>query len=148
MRKNKKVPLIIEPHPDDYKGYEFITLIKYNDSHSLNIIDNVVKKKIMAYVLDLCNPVNIPEEEVIELAEDWHTNYSEDIPISIYFSKMGHTHKMCKILRCFPLDYVTRVIGPLPEFPMTGPMKIRKRKRKHIPANLPFQDKTRKRRGL
>ena len=30
-------PLIVEEHPKDYTGYEFITLIKYNDQNYLTI---------------------------------------------------------------------------------------------------------------
>jgi hypothetical protein len=46
------------------------------------------------------------------------------------------TNEVQGILRAYPIDYVTRVIGPLPQFDMEGPIKVRKRKRKDIPSGV------------
>lgn len=133
---SKKYPLIVEDHPDDYNGYAFITLIQYNDDNNLTIVDNSSKKFIDCYVLDFCQTVGIDEEFVISVADQWYTNNREDYPISIEFSKLGITGNMSKLLRSFSIDFVSRVIGPLPHFPMSGVMKVRKRKRKPVPNGV------------
>lgn len=138
---NKQIPLIVEPYPEDYTGYKFITLIRYNDINYLNIVDNVINNTINSYVLDLCSPNNIKEEYIIDIAHDWFSNNYSKYPISLEFSKRGLGDEFGKIFRSFPLDYVTRVIGILPEFKMTS-YKIRKRKKKNIPNGIEFIDKT------
>jgi hypothetical protein len=140
-----KFPLIVEPHPEDYKGYEFITLIKYNDETFLNIVDNVCNKQIITYVLDFCKPSNVPEELVIETARNWFYNNRSNYPISIEFSRVGIAKETSKILRSFAIDYVSRVIGPLPDYVMSGPAKVKKRKRKPIPKNMEYINKSSRR---
>ena len=139
---NKQIPLVIEPYPDDYDGYKFITLIRYNDSNTLNIIDNVVNGSINTYVLDLCSPSFVEEERIIEVAYDWFESDRIRHPISVEFSRLGLADEFGKIFRTFPIDYVARVIGPLPEYRMTGAYKIRKRKKKNVPENIEIIRKT------
>lgn len=139
-----KYPLIVESHPENYTGYDFITLIKYNDTNYLNIIDNVCNKQIITYVLDLCGPSNVNEELIINIAQKWFAENHNNYPISIEFSKLNMSAQTSSILRYFPIDYVTRVIGPLPEYNMAGPFKVKKRKRKLIPKNMEYINKTSK----
>lgn len=136
----KNFPLTIESYPDDYDGYEFITLIRYNDENFLNIVDNVINNSIITYVLDLCPQHNVNEEAIINIAYEWYTTNRNEYPISIEFNKRGMSIEASKILKCFPIDYVSRVIGPLPEYKMKGVYKIRRRKRKVIPAGMHFVD--------
>lgn len=137
MKKlSQKHPLIVEAHPEDYDGYEFITLIRYNDINYLTIVDNTDKKFINCYVLDLCKTVDIQEDTVIEIAEQWYDSSREKYPVSIEFSKRNITEDMSKILRSFSIEFVTRVIGPLPHFNMKGTVKVRKRKRKPLPDGV------------
>jgi hypothetical protein len=131
-----KYPLIIESHPAEYDGYDFITLIQYNDVSHLTIVDNSDKKFIDCYVLDLCAPTGVKEDFVIEVAQHWYDENRDSHPISVEFSKMGATGDVCKILRTFSIDFVTRVIGPLPHFVMKGTSKVRKRKRKPVPDGV------------
>ena len=140
-RISNKYPLIVEAHPEDYDGYDFITLIRYNDVSHLTIIENTDKKFINCYVLDLCKTVEIKEELIIETAQHWHENNSSDYPISIEFSKLGMTDIVSKIQRSFSIDFVTRVIGPLPQFNMKGKVKVRKRKRKPLPDGVKIVQK-------
>jgi hypothetical protein len=133
---SKKFPLIVEPHPSDYDGYDFITLIRFNDESFLSIIDNVTKKYIYGYVIDYCGPEGFDEETLIQVAFEWFSSNGDRYPISIEFSKRGLQAEAESILRAFPLDYVTRVIGPLPHFNMGGPSKVRKRKRKDLPKGM------------
>jgi len=133
---SKKFPLVVEQHPDDYEGYKFITLIRFNDASSLNIVDNVSKKYIHAYVIDLCDPEGYDEDKLIQTAYEWYNTNSTRFPLSIELSRRNMTNEVQGILRAYPIDYVTRVIGPLPQFDMEGPIKVRKRKRKDIPSGV------------
>ncbi len=134
MRKSQySVPLIVEPHPSDYNGYRFITLIRYNDDNTLNIVDNIINKQIHTYVLDLCGPEEVNEQEFIKIASQWYSadNYKQ-YPLSVEFSRIGYSHISNKILRVFPVDYITRIIGPITEYPMSGYEKCRKRKKRSL----------------
>jgi hypothetical protein len=137
MKKiSNKYPLIVEDHPEDYDGYEFITLIRHNDVNYLTIVDNTDKKFISCYVLDLCKTVGIEENTVIDIVQKWYNTSKDSYPISIEFSKLGLTNDVSKILKSFSIDFVTRVIGPLPHFTMKGTIKVRKRKRKSVPDGV------------
>jgi hypothetical protein len=136
MKKIKQPKLIRENHPESYKGYKFITLIKYNGETYLNIVDNVVNNNIVAYVIDLCNSAEVDELKLIEIADNWFSNNKDKHPFSIELSRKGLSNYFNKILRNFPIDYVTRVIGPLPEFNMGGPKKIKRKKKKSISKNI------------
>jgi hypothetical protein len=138
---SQKHPLIVEAHPDDYEGYEFITLIRYNDVNYLTIVDNTDKKFINCYVLDFCKTVDLKEDVIIDIAERWYEDSRDAYPVSIEFSKLGITEDMSKILRSFTMDFVTRVIGPLPFFSMKGTIKVRKRKRKPVPEGVKIVQK-------
>lgn len=142
MRKNSlSVPLIVEPHPSSYSGYPFITLIQYNDNKLLSIADNVINGTISAYVLDYCGPSGIKEEALIELAAGWHSSGRyKKVPVSIEISRLGLSHAFNFVYRAFPIDFVSRVIGPLPEYKMSGVSKIRRRKRKPLPPGVQYED--------
>ncbi len=141
MRKNNQFPLVAETHPENYKGYEFITLIQFNDENFLVVVDNLYNDQIIAYVLDYCGPANVDEEKLISIVNGWHETSRSKYPVSIQFSRLGIAEEMSKIRRLFPVDFVSRVIGPLPEFNMGGPSKIKKRKKKSIPKGIEFIDK-------
>jgi uncharacterized protein YcsI (UPF0317 family) len=138
MKKNKNntTTLIIEEHPENYNGYEFITLIRYNDKNFLTIVDNVIDNSIIVYVLDFCSQLSITEEAVVTIANEWYENNRTNYPISIEFSKRFLGDEMSKILREFNTDFITRVIGPTYSFPMSGNRKIRRRKKKPLPAEV------------
>ncbi len=141
MKKHPAVPLITEPHPDGYNGYPFLTLIRYNDENHLNIIDNVVNKQIIGYNLDLCAAAGIDELAVVKLAAEWfYSERHKKIPLSIEFSRLGYASQMSTIIRCYPTEFVTRVIGPLPEYKMSGVFKSKKKKKKPIPPEIEFRD--------
>ncbi len=130
-------PLIVEPHPVDYQGYPFITLIQYRKEHSLTIVDNADDKVIKLYVLDMCGPSQVNEELLVTVAHDWYTSGEyERCPVSIAFSRAGVASEAMKIYRSFNLDFVTRVIGPLPKFEMKKGRSIKRRRRKPIPQGV------------
>lgn len=137
-RRNKAnaAPLIIEEHPSDYDGYPFITLIQQHASHVLAIIDNVDDKKMRAFVLDLCGPAGVDEERVIGVAAEWYEGSSAQYPISFEFSKRRMSQEVSVLLRTFNIDFVTRVIGPMPRFPMTSAPTVRRRRRKPLPEGV------------
>lgn len=136
INRSAAVPLIIEPYPKDYTGLPFLTLIQFRKQPMLVIVDNVDAKLIRAYVLDLCGPLHVKEEDVVLVAAEWFDNNRDKFPLSIEFSRRGMTEETSKIYRTFDVDYVSRVIGPTPEFPM-GPVKsVKRRRRKPIPAGM------------
>lgn len=135
-RKSNHVPLIVEPHPDDYNGYPFITLIQYRDNHELTVIDNANEKNITAFVLDRCSPEGLNEETVISIIAEWYDKGPVNHPLSFEFSKLGISGMMSSILRTYNIDFVTRVIGPLPQFNMTENKTVRRRRRKQLPSGI------------
>jgi hypothetical protein len=144
-RKTKNdCPLIIEPHPPEYDGYPFITLIQYsNDQELLTIIDNSNNKSIAAFVLDLCGPEKINEQHLIDIASEWYyTGHKDEYPLSIEFSRREISKEMSKIFRIYTIDFVTRVIGPLPVFNMTDKPKIKRRRRKGLPKGIAIRTKS------
>lgn len=135
-KKNNHVPLIVEPHPEDYDGYEFITLIKYRDRHVLTVVDNATDKSIGTYVLDLCTPEGLNEEAVITVISEWYETSNARYPVSIEFSRRGITEEMSKIYRSFSTDFVMRVIGPLPRFNMTEVKNVRRRRKRAVAPGI------------
>ncbi len=105
------------------------------------IVDNVDEKNIDAYVLDLCGPENVNEEKLIEVVYPWWNDRRYDFPVSFEFSRLGITNQVSRIFRSFHIEYVTRVIGPLPLFEMDEATKIRRRKRKSIPPGMEVHNK-------
>ncbi len=139
--RGNPIPLIVENHPEEYDGYPFITLIQYRKDHFLTIIDNSTPKQIKSYVLDLCGPSRVNEELVIEIASDWWNKHREYYPLSFEFSKKGLTRQMSSIYRSFNIEYVTRIIGPLPKFEMQEVQSVKRRKRKGIPKGMKINNK-------
>lgn len=129
-------PLIIEPHPKEYVGYPFITLLQFKQSHILCIIDNADNNNIHAYVLDMCGAAGIDEETLINIADFWYKNNSTKYPLAIELSKRGLTKSAQQIYKTFSTEYVSRVIGPLYTFPMLNVTKIKRRRKKQISPSL------------
>lgn len=130
------VPLIIEPHPKDYSGFPFVTLIQYRKQPMLVIVDNANSEVIRAFVLDLCGPERVDEELVIRAAQEWYATNKGNFPISIEFSRLGLTPVMTKIYRSLNVEYVSRIIGPVPKYPMDTVKSIKRRRRKPITAGV------------
>lgn len=134
--KKVAVPLIIESHPHDYTGFPFITLIQYRKQPMLAIIDNADEEVIRAFVLDLCGPEHVDEEMVIHAAAEWYSTNRHNFPISIEFSRRGLTPITSKIYRAMNIEFVSRVIGPVPKFPLSTVKSIKRRRRKAIPSGV------------
>lgn len=134
--KKVAVPLIIETHPHDYTGFPFITLIQYRKQPMLAIIDNADDEVIRAFVLDLCGPEHVDEEMLIHAAAEWYATNRNNFPISIEFSRRGLTPLTSKIYRALNIEFVSRVIGPVPKFPFSTVKSIKRRRRKAIPSGV------------
>lgn len=139
IKGNSEFPITVEDYPVDYNGYNFITLIKYNDEVNLGIIDNVNKRHISAYCLDLCNPQGVSEKEVISIAQKWFVSNKEHYPVSVEFCKNGIEEITARIVKSYSIDYISRIIGPVFYFEMNNPIKTRKRKRKVPKDSAEFQ---------
>ena len=134
--KKKLVPLIIEPHPKDYTGFSFITLIQYRKHPMLVIIDNMTDELIQAYVLDLCGPEGVTEESIIMIVAEWFEHNKSNYPISIEFAKRGLTAHMSKIYRTLNVEFISRIIGPINRFPMSSVRSIKRRRKKSLPDGI------------
>lgn len=139
--RGNPIPLIVEKHPPEYNGYPFITLLQYRDSQLLTIVDNVTDKHVRTYVLDYCGPAGIKEEQIINAASDWHSEHRDDYPVSFAFSRLGISGEIGKIYRTLNIEFVTRVIGPLPHFEMNEVHSIKRRRRKAIPLGMEVHKK-------
>lgn len=135
---NKKAaaPLIVEPHPKDYTGFPFITLIQYRKQPMLVIVDNADDEAVRAYVLDLCGPEHVDEEAIISVATEWYSANRASFPISIEFSRRGMTSVTSKVYRALSVEFVSRIIGPVPKYPMGTIKSIKRRRRKAIPTGI------------
>jgi hypothetical protein len=136
-KRGNPYPLIVEPHPDTYSGYPFITLVQYRKEHSLTVIDNADDKQIRAYVLDLCSPTGVSEELLITAAHEWfkEPDYGT-IPVSMAFARAGLGGQLAPVYRTMNTEFVTRVIGPLPMFDMEKVRSVKRRRRKPVPAGV------------
>lgn len=130
-RAKHSMPLIVEKHPDDYTGYPFITLIKFRQEHILTIVDNSDDKTLISYVLDDCGPAKVNEELLILIANEWH-NSGRRYPLSIELSKRGVNDHFSPILRTFSLEFVSRIIGPVPLYKMDQAIVVKRKRRKPI----------------
>lgn len=129
-------PLIIEPHPKDYVGLPFLTLIQYRKQPMLAIIDNITDDVIRAYVLDLCGPEQINEEHIIITAAEWYQQNRHNFPLSVEFSRRGLTPTTSKIYRSLNVDFISRIIGPVPKFPMDAVKSVKRRRRRALPPGV------------
>lgn len=131
---NKKYPLIIESHPETYSGYPFITLLVYGEEKILTIIDNHDNHNINAFVLDYCKIEKLDEDLIIKTAANWYYN-NRSCPVSIEFAKIDNLNTQ-KIYKSFNINYVKRIMGPLPKYNMEITKKIKRKKRKISDTNI------------
>jgi hypothetical protein len=134
MKKINK--LIPENYPDNYNGYKFISLIKFNQKSYISIIDNVISNNISAFILDECQTINVDEKKLILNAQEWFDAECKNIPFSIFLSRRNLLQEYSGIIKCFPVDFVSRVLGPLFTFNMNNPVKIKRKRKKDIPDNI------------
>lgn len=139
--RGNPLPLIVEKHPKNYDGYPFITLIQYRDQHLLGIVDNTTDKMIKAYILDLCGPTRVNEEQIINVANQWYMTAKDRYPLSFEFSKLGLSEEVKGIYRSYAVGFVTRIIGPLPRFEMGEVKSVKRRRRKPISSNMEVHNK-------
>lgn len=124
------VPLIIEDHPKQYKGFPFITYIQFHNSNVLAIVDNVHQKQLQCYVLDLCQPLEVDEKVLIEAAASWYNSSSHRLPLSVYLNQNGLGEVVAKVYRTYNIEFITRIVGPLFTYPITEVVVTRRKKRK------------------
>lgn len=141
------LPLKPEPHPENYSGYKFLSLVNFSDASFICIVDNVLNNEIVSYVLDLFPKVydqNVQELEIhlLEIAGDWFEKSRHKYPLSIEISRRGLSNVYSKILQRYPIDNVSRVIGPLPSYNMGAPIKIKKRKLKKLSSGITIVNNT------
>jgi hypothetical protein len=102
------------------------------DKPQIAIVDNIINDIIHAYVLDECQPANLNESEIVGYGKKWYEDFSHLIPFSVYLSR-NNIVEYSVIIKCFPIDYVSRILGPLFVFNMGNPTKIKRKRKKDIP---------------
>lgn len=135
-KRNNHAPLIIEPHPESYEGYEFITLIQYKEKSFLTIVNNATDKTVESYVLDLCGPEGINEEMIISIVAEWYDDEEKQYPVSIEFSRRNIVNETSRIFRTYNIDFITRVIGPLPKYNMTENISVKRKRKRPIDPGI------------
>lgn len=128
----KATPLIIEPHPAEYTGMPFITLIQYRKQPLLTIVDNIDNDNVRVFMLDLCGPEGVDSELILSVADDWYRTKKSLYPVSIEFSRAGIQHQTARLYRVLSVDFITRVIGPAPLYPMNTIKSTKRRRRKPL----------------
>lgn len=132
----RSFPFIIQNHPIEYTGYPFLSVIQYKNQHIISIIDNINKKTVKAFVLDLCAPEGVDEELVINIASYWYEFERNRYPLSIEFSKRGMAGITARIMKTYTIDSISRIMGPLYVYPTENNIKIKRRKRREISPNV------------
>ena len=123
-RKRNAKPLQRFPHPPDYDGALFITIIEHRKKVLLTVVDNADGEWIRAYLLDHAERCKVNEEEFFEVVRDWWDAGSIR-PVSIDLSLAGiDCGGMLVTFRNVKVDLT---VGPLPSFRKL-PFKISKRK--------------------
>lgn len=130
--KKVVVPLIIEPHPKDYSGLPFITLIQYRKQIMLVVVDNMDDDNMKAYVLDLCGPERVSEELLLTVVSDWYENNQQSYPLSVEFSRRGLSGEVSRVHRSLNVEFITRIIGPVFKFPTNRIVSVKRRRRKGL----------------
>jgi len=136
QQDKKQSEVIIEPHPVGYDGFPFITLVQYRKSPMLVIVDNIDDSIMRTFLLDLCGPEGVDEEMIISVAEQWYNVNRSLFPISVEFSKRGLTHITSKIYKALNVEFISRIIGPAPKYPMVNVKSVKRRRRKVISPNM------------
>lgn len=124
------VPLVVENHPKQYKGFPFITYIQFHNSDVLAVVDNIHNKQLQCFVLDLCQPEEIDEASFIEIAARWYQDHSHRVPLSVYMNQLGLDNSTNKIYRTYNIEFITRIVGPLFTYPINEVVVTRRKKRK------------------
>lgn len=124
------VPLVVENHPKQYKGFPFITYIQFHNSNVLAIIDNIHNKQLQCYVLDLCQPEEVDEVAFIEAATRWFESHSHRLPLSVFLNQLDLQDSTNKIYRTYNIEFITRIVGPLFTYPINEVVVTRRKKRK------------------
>lgn len=132
--KNKPMPLVIEPHSSDIQIPQYGTYIQFKDTDIFAIVDNVDDNHILCYVVDFCGPEQVEVDLLLKYgALWWEYNQTNDIcPFSVYISREGVAEQLKNVHRTYHVDSVTRVVGPLPHFPLSSDIPKKRRKLKAI----------------
>jgi len=138
--KKPIAPLIIEPHPRDYNGLPFITLVQYRKQSMLVVVDNMDNDTLKSYVLDLCGPEGIKEELFLSVVSEWYDCNRQSYPVSIEFSRRGMAKLITNIYRTISVEFITRIIGPIYTFPVNNVRSIKRRRRKNLSDGIEISE--------
>jgi len=137
--KKKDAPsLIIEPHPADYTGVPWATLIQYAGYSRLVVVNTLEPDYLWAYSIE--NMANRECEIFYQIMEEYwnETLYNEPIRIRIspdqWISERQMGSIFGRIITAYSTENISRIVGPVRE-PEPIPPKSRVRRRKRIEVN-------------
>lgn len=131
------IPLLIEKHPDDYTGLPFLTLIRYNNTEFLAVVDNITEGELRLYHVEECSQYGIDVTTFLKHVLDWHNDH-QSIPLSVYLSSSSLTPSYGQIYKSFNVEFISRIIGPIPKYKLRTQSTTRKRKRKSPQENSKY----------
>lgn len=123
-KRNNK-PVIFQPHPVDYDGIPFLSIVTTSDyPDALCIIDNHDEHGFKLYMLDFA----LSGEDMmllINLTHQWYDTKRDVLPLSIYLSAKGYDGAFERMYQMLDIVDVFRVIGFAPSFDMIGGKVVR-----------------------
>lgn len=137
-----KPAVLVESHPVGYSGYPFITMVQI--AHTTNIpsiIDNSTNASINLYALDQCVACGIELDTILEAAVNWYENNAH-MPFSIELSLRGLSEYAGGIMRCYRMSSITRIIGPLANYPYSASAPLKRRKAMGIVPRINYTNHT------
>lgn len=132
--RRKIAELIIEPHPSDFDGPEWITLVEYVNKTQLIVVDTLDKNYLWGYSIDA---MNIIERKVFSDFMDnyWRTTlYDEPIhlrvPVHEWLYDRGLGELFGRKLIGYNRNDILRLVGHVRRADETGDrMQVKRRKR-------------------
>ena len=134
--QNKNHPtLIIEDHPEDYNGVEWVTLIQYTNHSKLIVVNSLEIDYLWGYSIE-----SMSEEECevfYYIMEHYWTEtlYGEPIRLRIspdrWITERGLGSTFGQLITAYNIENISRIVGPIRE-PDASPPKTRIRRRKRV----------------
>lgn len=130
----KHAPLLkVEPYPSHYEGFQFLSLIQYNEKNILLIVDNILNNNVIGFVVEQCYANSLDPEVLLAKATAWRDQGLHlQMPLSIFLARYNLLDDYSVILKSYPIDSVSRIIGSIHKFEMKKSTRIRRKKHKTI----------------
>lgn len=136
-RKNDPPTLIVEPHPEDYNGVPWVTLIQYVGKNHLLVVNTLENDYLWGYSIEA-----MPNDECevfYHLMDDyWYSRMYGDftrkyVPPDQWINERGFSSIFGHRLAAYQTSNIIRVVGPVREpEELSQRRRIKRRKRVDI----------------